>query len=359
LEGEVTGTLVLVGTARGAFVLESDVERRQWLLRGPLTGGEQPVGYVTFDPIGGSLYAAGFGPEGGPTVGWSEDLGETWTWSSDGLTLGSGRPDVKQVWSILPASGALYAGVDPAGLFRSDDRGATWRQVGTPLLDHPTASGWRGGKGGLCLHSIVNRSTDPKRFWVAMAGGGVMFTADAGLTWEPRNPLVGDPGSPQPGLRIQRLEISSGDEPILYQQNHLGVFRSFDEGKSWEDVTADLPSCFGFPLALHPRECGTLFVIPHLNEANRRYVAGERAAVWRGVDGGSRWEKLTVGLPTEPGFVKVLRQGLTTDSLDPTGVYFGTTDGRLFGSCDEGNTWSTLATGLPPVYSVTAAIVHR
>jgi photosystem II stability/assembly factor-like uncharacterized protein len=321
-----------------------------------LIGDRQPVGYVAHDPADGALYAAGFGPDGAPAVGRSADLGENWIWSSEGLAHCTGRPPVKQVWSILPTSGALYAGVDPAGLFRSDDRGRSWRPVGTPLLDHPTATEWRGGKGGLCLHSIVHRPAEPNRFWVAMAGGGVMFTDNAGRTWEPRNPPIGDPGAPL-GLRVQRLELSAGDEPILYQQNHLGVFRSFDGGNSWQDVTGDLPSRFGFPLALHPREPDTLYVIPHLHGPNRRYIAGERAAVWRGTDGGRRWERLTNGLPNGPELVEVLRQGLATDSLTPSGVYFGTTDGRLFGSADDGDTWSTLAADLPPIYSVTAAVV--
>jgi hypothetical protein len=351
----MTSVLVLVGTATGAFILASDGERREWSRRGPLTDGERPVGYVTRDLADGALYAAGFGPEGVPAVGRSEDLGESWIWSSQGLTAGAGHPEVRQVWTILPTLGGLYAGVDPAGLFRSDDRGRTWRPVGMSLLDHPTANGWRGGKGGLCLHSIVPQSANPDRLWVAIAGGGVMFTEDAGLTWEPRNPPVGDPGGPL-GLRVQRLEISAGDEPILYQQNHLGVFRSFDGGKIWEDVTGDLPSRFGFPLALHPREPGTLYVIPHFHGPNRRYIAGERAAIWRGVDGGRRWEKLSAGLPRGPELVEVLRQGLATDSLAPAGVYFGTTDGRLFASADDGNTWSTLASDLPSIYSVTAAI---
>jgi hypothetical protein len=356
-EVRLTAALVMVGTARGAFLLTSDAERHRWDTRGPLGGRESPVGFLTINPADSSMYAAGFSPEGEPAVGRSTNLGETWSWSSQGLTLGDGRPGVKQVWSVSAQSGALYAGVDPAGLFWSDDRGASWYQVGAPLLDQPSASGWRGGKGGLCLHSIVHHPTDPDRLWVAMAGGGVMFTADAGRSWQPRNPSVGDPVASQPGLRIQRLDRASGDEQILYQQNHLGVFRSFDEGMTWEDVTADLPSRFGFPLAVHPREPGTLYVIPHVNQANRRFIAGERAAVWRGVDGGKRWDKLCAGLPTEPGFVEVLRQGMATDTLDPAGLYFGTVDGQLFGSRDEGDTWSTLATGLPPIYSVTAAVL--
>jgi hypothetical protein len=354
----MTQVLVLVGTKRGAFIVRSDRDRERWEIRGPVANSGWAFGYLCFDPFDGSIYAAGQNAWYGPAVWRSDDLGESWTLSSEGLTYGDGRPGVKQIWNLTPVGGSIYAGVDPAGLFRSDDRGASWSQVGTPLLDVPVASEWRGGKGGLCLHSIVLHPTDSERLWVAIAGGGVLFTADGGRTWEPRNPLLGDdPATRQPGYRVQRLALAGGPANVLYQQNHLGVFRSVDEGLTWDNVTAGLPSPFGFPLAVHPRDRDTLFVIPHVNDATGRYIPGERIAIWRTQTGGDRWEMLSEGLPDDRAFVEVLRHGLATDSSDPAGVYFGTTSGQLYGSRDEGDTWSTLAAHLPEIYSVTATVV--
>ncbi len=349
--------VVLAGTKRGAFILTSDLERRHWTTMGPVANSGWSFGFLTIDPSDGCIYAAGQNAWYGAAVWKSPDRGETWTLSSEGLTHGEGRPTVKQVWNITPIQGALYAGVDPAGLFRSEDDGLSWSQVGTPLLDQPSAGAWRGGAGGLCLHSIVTYPTDQNRIGVAIAGGGVLFTTDGGRTWEPRNPMVGNgsDGS-QPGYRAQRLARTAGNLPVWYQQNHLGVFRSEDEGVNWDNVTSGLPSPFGFPLAVHPREPGTVFVIPHVNDGTRRYIAQERVGIWRTRDGGVNWSQLTKGLPDQRAFVEVLRHGLAVDSAHPAGVYFGTTSGQLYGSQDEGETWSTLAVHLPEILSVAAVV---
>jgi photosystem II stability/assembly factor-like uncharacterized protein len=354
----MASVLVLVGTKRGAFILRSDETRQRWETLGPLANSGWSFGYLCYDPGGDCLFAAGLSVWYGPAVWKSRDCGETWSHSSEGLTLGDNRPSVKQIWNITSAHGAVFAGVDPAGLFRSDDHGDTWTQVGAPLLDQPSASAWRAGKGGICLHSIVRHPTDPNRTWVAIAGGGVMFTSDGGQTWEPRNAAIADEsGQPQPGYRVQRLAIAPGRPELLYQQNHRGVFRTFDGGITWEDVSAGLPDRFGFPLAIHPRDPATLYVIPHRNDVNGRFVPDGRVAVWRSQDGGDSWEGLTRGLPEQRAFVEILRHGMATDACDPAGVYFGTTSGQVYGSNDEGETWATLAAHLPEIYSVAAVVV--
>src|SRR5579871_5092802 len=180
-----TRTLVLVGTNKGGFILESDRRRAIWSLRGPFCAG-WPVHHLTFDPATESLYAGGGSTWFGPAVWRSADLGETWTHSSEGLTYGDDGPRISKVWNLTPAHGAVYAGVDVAGLFRSTDRGATWTHV-RGLRDHPSCPTWQAGGGGLCLHSIVPHPTDAQQMWVGISAVGTFYTADGGATWEPRN----------------------------------------------------------------------------------------------------------------------------------------------------------------------------
>ena len=90
------------------------------------------------------------------------------------------------MWSLAPGHGRLYAGVEPAGLFQSDDAGRTWRHV-AGLQEHPSRPEWQPGGGGLILHSLVFDPDDAKRMWVGISSAGVFHTADGGLSWEPRN----------------------------------------------------------------------------------------------------------------------------------------------------------------------------
>lgn len=348
--------LVLVGTKRGAFILQSDSHRREWSMRGPLANVGWSFCHLSYDPRNDFLYAAGSNAWFGSAVWRSPDLGATWDLSSEGITYGDDGPRVRQVWNVTPAHGAVYAGLDPAGLFRSAD-GARWAEL-PALRSDPSYAQWRGGSGGLCLHSIVPDPADPDQMWVATAGGGVMYTADGGRSWAPRNPTVRDEsGAPQPGYRVQKLVMAPGNPAILYQQNHRGVFRTGDGGRTWTDITAGLPSPFGFCIAVHPHDPDTLWVIPLRNDGDGRYMPDRLMAVWRSSDRGESWVRLSAGLPGEQTFVKVLREGLATDSLDPAGVYFGTSGGHLFGSSDGGDTWTTLAAHLPAIQSVRAIVL--
>jgi photosystem II stability/assembly factor-like uncharacterized protein len=342
--------LLLVGTRRGLFLLHSDPDRTSWQLRGPLANSGWSFGHACYDPGSGMLYAAGQNAWFGPAVWRSPDLGETWSLSSEGLSYGEKGPSIRQIWQLVPAHGRLFAGVDPAGLFCSEDSGQTWFPVGRHLPDLAGAAAWQPGKGGLPLHSIVPDPGDPAKLWIGIAGGGVLYTADGGATWEARNPETAQ------GLRVQKLHRAP--DGTLYQQNHGGVFRSEDGGATWAEITAGLPTRFGFALAVHPRDGNTLYTIPLINQQGSRHFPEGRLAVWRSRDRGAAWKRLTRGLPDSPAFVSVLRDGLATDSLDPAGVYFGTTGGHLFGSADQGETWVSLAAHLPEILSVTTAVLE-
>ena len=143
----------------------------------------------------------------------------------------------------------------------------------------------------------------------------------------------------------------------LYQQNHCGVYRSEDEGRTWQEITAGLPSEFGFPMVAHPRDPDTIWTIPLNGAEQGRYVPDGSAAVWRSKDAGSSWVRSGGGLPDENAYIGVLREAMAVDSLRPAGVYFGTSTGQLYGSRDEGDSWSLIAGNLPPVWSVEAAVL--
>ncbi len=356
-----TKTLVLIGTTKGAFILESDAARAAWHVRGPFCD-TLPMNHVIADPATGTIYAGGGNAWFGASVWKSEDLGASWTKSNAGLTYPDGEDAIKSVWSLAPGGGRLYAGVQPAGLFRSDDDGQSWRHV-SGLRDHPTRPQWQPGGAGLILHSLLRHPTDERQLWVGISSVGVFQTTDGGETWQTRNSGTRCDYNPEEarypefGQCVHSLVMAPGTPNLLYQQNHCGMYSSDDGGLHWESIEKGLPSTFGFPAAVHPRDPATLFLVPLNGDQVGRYVPDGKTAVWRSRDCGGTWEALRDGLPQKNAFICVLRQALATDRRDPAGVYFGTTSGTLFASADEGDTWTAIAEHLPTILSVETLVV--
>ncbi len=355
--------VVLLGTKKGAFIVESDVGRRSWALRGPFCE-TWPMNHVAADPLTGTIYGGGGNEWFGPAIWKSADLGATWTHSSEGLAYPPGEEPIKTVWSVAPSVGPLYAGVEPAGLFRSDDSGQSWRHV-AGLREHPSRPHWNAGGAGLILHSLVPHPSDGRRIWVGISAAGVFHTEDGGETWETRNQgtradfLPEGQRYPEFGQCVHCLVRAPGEPDRLYQQNHCGMYRSEDGGKHWDSIEVGLPSSFGFPASVHPRDPATLFLVPLNGDTAGRYVPDAKAAVWRTRDAGRHWEALRNGLPREDVFFGVLRQAMATDRLEPAGVYFGTNTGTLFASADEGDSWTPIAQHLPTNSSVETLVSRR
>jgi photosystem II stability/assembly factor-like uncharacterized protein len=352
--------LILLGTKKGAFILES-ADRRSWELRGPFCE-TWPIHHASADPATATIYAGGGDSWFGPTVWRSDDLGTTWSHSSEGLAYAEGEDPIKAVWSVAPAGASLYAGVEPAGLFRSDDGGKSWTHI-AGLRDHPSRPHWQPGGGGLILHSLVPHPDDARQLWVGISSAGVFHTDDGGASWNPRNQgtrcdfLPEEQRYPEYGQCVHCLVTAPGMPERLYQQNHCGMYRSDDGGRHWDSIEAGLPSTFGFPAAVHPREPETLYLLPLNGDIKGRYVPDARAAVWRTRDGGDSWEALREGLPQRNVFFGVLRQAMATDRLGPAGVYFGTNTGAVFASADEGDSWRCIAQHLPLISSVETLVV--
>jgi hypothetical protein len=352
---------VLVGTKKGVFILEGDAERLNWSQRGPCLPGVA-INHVIADPRTGLLHAAGGNRWTGLGVWTSDDRGETWALSSEGFAYEEGEPPVASVWSLGAGDGVLYAGAEPAGLFRSADAGKTWTHV-KGLRDHPSRPEWVPGGGGLILHSMAIDPENGDRLWVAISTAGVFHSADGGQTWEPRNRgtradfFPGAERFPDWGQCVHCLTLAPGSRNRLYQQNHLGMYRSDDGGRNWQDIGHGLPSDFGFPAAAHPRDPDTLFLAPLNSAEGGRFMPEAKAAIWKTTDAGATWRGEREGLPQENAFFCVWRQAMSVDALEPAGVYFGSNSGSLFASADEGETWMRIAENLPSITSVETAAV--
>jgi photosystem II stability/assembly factor-like uncharacterized protein len=295
----------------------------------------------------------------------SDDFGRTWTNpeqanikfpEATGATL-------KQIWQIAPGRQAeadtLYCGVEPAAIFVSRDAGESW-SLNEGLWNHPQRPKWEPGGGGLCLHTILLDPEDMDRMRVAISTGGMYVTEDGGEAWRPSNNGVRAEFLPEKfpefGQCVHKV-VQAGSQPDrMFLQNHWGLYRSDDRGESWTDIANGVPSDFGFGLAIHPRDPNCAWIVP-LESDEFRCTPEGKLRVFRTRDAGASWQPMTSGLPQDGAYETVLRDGLTTDRLDPVGVYFGTRSGKVFGSSDEGGTWTEIVDGLPPVVSVRAAVV--
>jgi photosystem II stability/assembly factor-like uncharacterized protein len=354
--------VLLLGTKKGAFIVESDAARRSWSLRGPFCE-TWPMHHVIGD-ADGVIYAAGGNEWFGPAVWRSDDLGRNWTRSSQGLAYAAGETPIKAVWSLAARNGSVFAGVEPAGLFRSEDGGITWSHV-AGLREHPSRPDWQPGAGGLILHALIPHPADPQQIWIGISTAGVFHTADGGATWTPRNRgtradfLPDDQRYPEYGQCVHALAMAPGMPNRLYQQNHCGMYRSDDGGLHWTSIEKGLPSSFGFPAATHPRDPDTLYLTPLNGDIAGRFMPDARAAVWRTRDAGATWTDHREGLPQRHAYFGVLRRALATDTLDPAGVYFGTNSGSLYASADEGETWTCIAQHLPSISSVETLVLDE
>jgi hypothetical protein len=359
--------VVMVGTRKGAFFCRSDANRRQWKVEGPHFKGWD-VGYLQLDTRSEPTLYAGVGHfVYGPSIQISKDFGATWTQveNSPRYAADAGR-EVQRIWCIEPGRGdqpqRLYAGVDEAGLFVTDDGGLHWKEV-PGLNDHPTRPGWSPGAGGLCCHRVVVDEEKPGRLWVGISAVGVFRSDDDGESWAACNqgaPIV-VPSQEFPGIGscVHSLVRPGGRQSaseVLFQQNHRGVFRSDDGATTWKEKQQGLPSTFGFPMVAHPREPKTLFTVPLESDEYRTPTDGH-LEVYRTVDGGDSWQPVGTGLPEGGCYTAVLRHAFDADGLDPLGLYLGTTGGRLHYSADGGETWDAMPCSLPRIQSVKAVVL--
>lgn len=360
---------VLVGTRKGAFILTSDGKRAQWDISGPHFGGWE-IYHLKSSPVDPDrIYASQTSEWFGQTIHRSDDGGETWAtvgnqfvYDGDAGTHqwydGTQRAwAFTRVWHLEPSltdADTVYAGVEDAALFRTRDGGKTWEEL-PGLRRHPSGPSWMPGAGGMCLHTILLDPRNPRRMFIAISAAGAFRTDDAGQTWQPINRGLKSDYIPdaeaETGHCVHRIAMHPARPDVLFMQKHWDVMRSDDAGESWYEVSGNLPSDFGFPIAVHAHEPDTIYVVP-IKSDSEHYPPDGKLRVYRSRTGGNEWEALTRGLPQSDCYVNVLRDAMAVDSLDPCGVYFGTTGGQVYASADAGDSWIAIARDLPSVMSV-------
>jgi len=388
----MSGVRVLVGTKKGAFILTSDGKREKWDVSGPHFAGWEMY-HLKGSPVDPSrIYASQTSGWFGQIIQRSDDGGKTWfqpgtpagettgpegqpkgesnkfvyNTSADGgapLTThqfydGSQHPwEFKRVWHLEPSltdANTVYAGVEDAALFISQNGGKTWDEL-SGLRGHGTGPQWQPGAGGMCLHTILLDPANKARIFIAISAAGAFRSDDAGKTWKPINKGLKSQYIPNPeaevGHCVHRIAQARQKPDLLYMQKHWDVMRSLDAGESWTEVSGNLPTDFGFVIDVHAHEPETIYVVP-IKSDGEHYPLDGKLRVYRSKTGGNEWQELTKGLPQSNCFVNVLRDAMAVDALDKCGVYFGTTGGQVYCSADAGDTWAPIVRDLPAVYSV-------
>ena len=360
---------VLVGTRKGAFVLTADGTRKDWAIDGPHFPGWE-IYHLSGSPADPQrLYASQCSDWFGQVIHRSTDGGKTWETMGNEFEYqgeagnhqwydGTPHPwEFKRVWHLEPSlddPDIVYAGVEDAALFRSVDGAKTWQEL-AGLRGHGTGPQWQPGAGGMCLHTILLDAENTQRIYTAVSAAGAFRTDDGGETWKPinrglRSDYIPDPAA-EVGHCVHRLAMHSSRPQVLFMQKHWDVMRSDNAGDEWSEVSGDLPSDFGFPIAVHAHEPETIYVVP-IKSDSEHFPPDGRLRVYRSRTGGNEWEALTDGLPQSHCYVNVLRDAMAIDSLDTCGVYFGTTGGQVYASSDSGDRWSPIVRDLPAVLSV-------
>ena len=377
---------VLVGTRKGAFVLTADGARKRWKVSGPHFAGWE-IYHVKGSPVDPNrIYASQTSGWFGQIIQRSDDGGKKWSTpgsspeelkSPDGMPKGESNKFVydgipgthqwydgtqhpwefKRVWHLEPSlhdAEHVYAGVEDAALFESKDGGKSWTEL-SGLRKHDTGPKWQPGAGGMCLHTILLDPQDRQRMYIAISAAGAFRTDDGGTTWKPINHGLHSQYIPDPnaevGHCVHRVAMHRSRPNTLFMQKHWDVMRSDDSGDSWREVSGNLPSDFGFPIDVHAHEPETIYVVP-IKSDSEHYPPSSRLRVYRSRTGGNEWEALTKGLPQRNCYVNVLRDAMSVDSLDPCGIYFGTTGGQVYASADAGDNWKPIVRDLPAVLSV-------
>jgi hypothetical protein len=360
---------VLVGTRKGAFILSADGKRDRWEVAGPHFPGWEIYHMKGSPAHPNRLYASQTSAWFGQQIQRSDNGGLTWEPVGNDFTYdgvpgthqwydGTPHPwEFARVWHLEPSLNdpdTVYAGVEDAALFRSTDGGRNWSEL-SGLRGHGTGPSWQPGAGGMCLHTILLDPTNPERIFVAISAAGAFRSDDGGTTWRPINRGLKSEQLPNPeaevGHCVHRLAMHPSNPNRLYMQKHWDVMRSDDGGESWSEVSGNLPTDFGFAIDVHAHEPETIYVVPIKSDSEHFPLDG-KLRVYRSRTGGTRWDPLTTGLPQRDCYVNVLRDAMCVDTLDPCGIYFGTTGGAVYGSNDSGDSWTPIVRDLPAVLSV-------
>jgi photosystem II stability/assembly factor-like uncharacterized protein len=375
---------VLVGTKKGAFILTADGKRENWEVSGPHFAGWEMY-HLKGSPLDPNrIYASQTSGWFGQIIQRSDDGGKTWNIPGGGPAPAPGEMpagesnkfayegevgthkwydgtqhpwEFKRVWHLEPSltePDVVYAGAEDAAIFKSADGGKSWKEMSG--LRQAKGHLWQPGAGGMAVHTILLDPSNANRIYVAISAAGAFRTDDGGKTWKPINRGLKSPYElPDPdaevGHCVHRIALHPSRPDVLFMQKHWDVLRTDNAGDMWTDVGGNLPTDFGFPIDVHAHEPETIYVVPIKSDSEHFPIDG-KLSVYRSKTGGNEWERLSKGLPERNCYVNVLRDAMAVDTLESSGIYFGTTGGQVYCSPDSGNTWRTIVHDLPAVYSV-------
>ena len=382
---------VLAGTKKGAFILTSDGKRQNWGVSGPHFAGWE-IYHLKGSPVEPDrIYASQSSGWFGQIIQRSDDGGRTWNTpgsSAEDLKGPGGFPkgesnkfvyegeagthkwydgtqhpwEFKRVWHLEPSltdPDTVFAGVEDAAIFKTTDGGRSWKEL--PGLRKAKGHLWQPGAGGMAVHTILLDRKNPNRIYIAISAAGAFRTEDGGQTWKPINRgLVSPFELPDPdaevGHCVHHIAMHPSRPDVLFMQKHWDVMRTDNSGDQWREVSGNLPSDFGFPIEVHAHEPETIFVVP-IKSDSEHFPPDGKLRVYRSQTGGNEWEALTEGLPQRDCYVNILRDAMAVDSLEPCGIYFGTTGGQVYVSADGGNSWNPIVRDLPSVLSVEVQVL--
>ena len=362
---------LLVGTRKGAFILTADGNRKNWEVNGPHFAGWELYHLKGSPAAPDRIYASQTSGWFGQMIQRSEDGGKTWEPVGNEFKYegnpgthqwydGTQHPwEFKRIWHLEPSPtdpDTVYAGAEDAAMFRTPDGGKTWQELAG--LRSVKGNLWSPGAGGMGLHTILINPKNPQQIYIAISAAGSFRTDDGGKTWKPINRgLKSNYELPDPdaevGHCVHRIAFHPSRPEVLFMQKHWDVMRSDNAGDQWSEVSGNLPTDFGFPIDVHAHEPETIYVVP-IKSDSEHFPPDGKLRVYRSRSGGNEWEGLTKGLPQKDCFVNVLRDAMSVDSLDPCGVYFGTTGGQVYASANGGDSWEAIVRDLPAVLSVEA-----
>ena len=365
-----------IATRKGIWIATAGADRRSWSLSEPSFLGQQ-VHAVVLDPRDGrTLLAASRQWHLGPTVFRSTDGGATWKEAATPPAFPKGDVRdraVDHVFWLTPGHSSepdvWYCGTSPQALFRSEDGGVTWAPI-SGFNDHPDQHLWVGSDkdqtpDGGKLHSVLVDPRDKNHLYLSMSGGGTFESTDRGNSWAPLNLGVAsdfyppkDDGSEREYGHAPHCVIQHPQRPDrLWQQNHCGIYRIDRPSDRWVRVGDNMPrevGDIGFGIVSHPRDADTAWVFPMDGTGDwSRTSPGGKPAVYRTRDAGASWQRCAEGFPTAQAWWTVKRQALCGDDMDPVGIYLGTTNGELWATDDEGDSFHCLFRHLPHIFSVT------
>lgn len=311
--------------------------------------------YAVADPGRKLIWAGVAHGHWGPKLHVSKNQGKTFTEVGIPKFPEGGEDSLKDFWAYASDErGRMWLGVEPAALFYSDDEGSSWTLCESLYALRLKDKWFGGGTDSHCLHSLMINPDNEDHLIIGISVAGMLESTDRGRTWRYANKGLKAYFMPDPDTEVGQdphMTIMAPSNPnILWQQNHCGIFKSHDMGRSWTDLSKakGVKSAFGWGITVDEDDEDIAYTIPAQSDETRVPVK-KRIIVQRTQNGGKSWDVLSKGFPKEDCYDIVYRHAF---ALKEKTLIFGSTTGNVFFSNNRGESWKQFPMNFPPVYSV-------